>query len=172
MPTSRDRSRGEEVHVALQQMHVDLNVSYQVMIKGKPFGSFVPHWGPGQGDPISPYLFLIYAEGLFILIQDREEGNLIHGIKCARSAPTISHLFFLQMIASLCESESRRGRPSLTILHDHELASGQAINVDKSEVSFGRNVTEPVKNMLLGRLSFKAVETHERYLGLPTYIGK
>lgn len=46
------------------------------------------------------------------------------------------------------------------------------INVDKSEVSFGRNVTELVKNMLLGILSFKAVETHDRYLGLPTYIGK
>lgn len=63
-------------------------------------------------------------------------------------------------------------RKVLQILHQYELASGQVINVDKSEVSFGRNVPEQTKNMLLGRLSFKAIETYDRYLGLPTYIGR
>jgi len=46
------------------------------------------------------------------------------------------------------------------------------VNVDKSEVSYSRNVSENMKNMLQQRLGFKAVETHDRYLGFPTIIGR
>ena len=46
------------------------------------------------------------------------------------------------------------------------------VNLDKSEVSFGQNVSDQLCNMLRGSLGFKAVETHTSYLGLPTYIGR
>ena len=47
-----------------------------------------------QEDPLSPYLFLIYAEGLSSIIHDYEARGLIHGCRVARNAPVISHLFF------------------------------------------------------------------------------
>ncbi|XP_021747132.1 uncharacterized protein LOC110712981 [Chenopodium quinoa] len=43
--------------------------------------------------------------------------------------------------------------------------------MDKSEVSFSQNIDQERKNMLQMKLSFKAVEGHDEYLGLPTYIG-
>ena len=50
--------------------------------------------GLRQGDPISPYLFIICAESLTALVRNYKSRGLIHGCKVAISAPIISHLFF------------------------------------------------------------------------------
>lgn len=42
--------------------------------------------------------------------------------------------------------------------------------MDKSKVSFSRNIELARKNMLKTKLSFKAVEKIDKYLRLPTYI--
>ena len=50
-------------------------VSYSIKINGKPRGSIIPSLGIRQGDPLSPYLFLLCAEGLSALIRKVvEEG--------------------------------------------------------------------------------------------------
>ncbi|XP_021721948.1 uncharacterized protein LOC110689468 [Chenopodium quinoa] len=59
----------------------------------------------------------------------------------------------------------------LGVLSTYEVASGQKLNMDKSEVSFSRNIKQERKNMLQMKLSYKVVEGHDKYLGLPTYIG-
>lgn len=66
------------------------------------------------------------------------------------------------------EQEAQR---VLDTLKPYELASGLVINVDKSEVSYSRNVPSNTLDMLHRRLGFKEVEAHDCYLGLPTIIG-
>ena len=44
-------------------------VTYSVRNNGKPIGRITPSRGLRQGDPLSPYLFLLCAEGLSGLIR-------------------------------------------------------------------------------------------------------
>ena len=70
------------------------STSFSILINGKPFGMINPTRGLQQGDPLSPYLFLLCVEGFTSLLQKAElEGN-IHGVSICRSAPKISHLLF------------------------------------------------------------------------------
>ena len=45
-------------------------VSYSIKINGKPRGYIVPSRGIRQGDPLSPYLFLLCVEDLSALIKN------------------------------------------------------------------------------------------------------
>ena len=47
-----------------------------------------------QGDPLSPYLFIICAEGLSALIWKAEVAGSLHGVKVCKGAPNVSHLLF------------------------------------------------------------------------------
>ena len=43
--------------------------------------------------------------------------------------------------------------------------------MEKSQVSFSRSIEQEKQDILQMKLTFKAVEEHEKYLGLLTYIG-
>jgi hypothetical protein len=69
-------------------------VDYSIIVNGHMVGPVVPGRGLRQGDPLSPYLFIICAEGLSALIRQAENRGELHGIKICRKAPIISHLLF------------------------------------------------------------------------------
>ena len=48
-------------------------VSYSILVNGEPHGFLKPSRGIRQGDPISPYLFLLCAEGLHYLISNAKD---------------------------------------------------------------------------------------------------
>ena len=70
------------------------NVSFSFKINGKICGHVIPSRGLRQGDPISPYLFIICAQVFFRLIACGIERRTIHGIQIYRGALILSHLFF------------------------------------------------------------------------------
>lgn len=69
-------------------------VSYGILINGEPSPWFQPQRGLRQGDPLSPYLFILCVEVFSGLLLKEVEASRIHGMTVARGAPTISHLFF------------------------------------------------------------------------------
>lgn len=80
------------------------SVKYQFSHASRLFGSIVPSRGIRQGDPLSSYLFLLCIEGLTALIHDHEKRGLIQGIKVARTAPPISHMFFADDCYIFCKA--------------------------------------------------------------------
>lgn len=61
---------------------------------GVPFGNIIPQRGLRHGNPISHYLFIVGAETLRRLLIRAKNSSNFHGIKIARNALTISHLFY------------------------------------------------------------------------------
>ncbi|PRQ57487.1 putative RNA-directed DNA polymerase [Rosa chinensis] len=47
-----------------------------------------------QGDPLSPYLFLLCSEGLSCLFSHADMMGFIHGVQASRNAPSVSQLLF------------------------------------------------------------------------------
>jgi len=67
-------------------------VSFAILINGQPTKTFTPQRGLRQGDPLSPYLFLLCADVLSGLISQAQENKSIHGVRIANTTPKISHL--------------------------------------------------------------------------------
>lgn len=69
-------------------------VSYSVVLNGSKGESFKPSRGLRQGDPLSPFLFLICSEGLSSLLRLAIVEDSIKGVRASRYGPPVSHMFF------------------------------------------------------------------------------
>ena len=56
-------------------------VRYSFLVCGRPRGLVIPSRGLRQGDHLSPYLFLIGAEGFSGLLRQKQDLGLLQGIK-------------------------------------------------------------------------------------------
>ena len=70
------------------------SVRYKVRFNSQETEMFTPTRGIPQGDPLSPYLFLLCAEGMSSMLQYEEEVGGLDGIRVCRNAPSVSHLLF------------------------------------------------------------------------------
>lgn len=90
----------------------------------------------------------------------------------ARTAPTISHMFFADDSYIFCNASVDSADCVLQILDTFDKASGQQINVDKSSVFFSKNTPNSLKIALCHKLKFKEASDQSMYLGLPNTMGK
>ena len=78
-------------------------ITYSVRINGKPKGHIIPTRGIRQGNPLSPYLFLLCAEGLSSLIKKVVDDGVMEGLVIyqRRGGGGLDFLiYFLLMIVS------------------------------------------------------------------------
>lgn len=52
-----------------------IRVSHSVKFEGELMGPITPIRGLSQGDPLSLYLFILYVEGISVLIRQVEETD-------------------------------------------------------------------------------------------------
>ncbi|VVA19333.1 Hypothetical predicted protein, partial [Prunus dulcis] len=98
-------------------------VTYSVQVRGVASGMIVPSRGMRQGDRLSPYMFLICAEGLSALLSNALRIKRISGISVAQGALTISHLFFADDSLLFCNAHLADCAHLLQILSMYERAS-------------------------------------------------
>jgi hypothetical protein len=101
-----------------------VSVQYTVTVNEERVGPIIPGRGLRQGDPLSPYLFILCAEGLTSLIKKYEGRGDIHGVKVCRGAPSLSHLLFADDCFLFFRADAREAHCMKQILNDYERASG------------------------------------------------
>ncbi|KAL0327239.1 UNVERIFIED_CONTAM: putative mitochondrial protein [Sesamum angustifolium] len=107
-------------------------VSYSFLLSGSQFGSITPQRGLRQGDPLSPYLFLLCIESLCSLFRAAADRGTIPGVAVCRGAPSISHLLFADDTMVFCPATLNTVQAVRLVLDTYKLASGQEINLHKS----------------------------------------
>ena len=157
------------VHLAMETM---CTASYSILINGEPTGFITPSCGIKQGDPLSPYLFLLCAKGLSSLIRRAIENHHLKGVVSCNGGVKMSHLFFADDSLLFCEATTRECKNLLDILALSEGASRQAINRQKTTLFFSPNTNQGVKLAIQNMLGPQIMTNCERYLGLPMVGGK
>ncbi|KAL5575991.1 hypothetical protein UlMin_017690 [Ulmus minor] len=148
------------------------SVSYSFQFNGQKFGHLTPSRGLRQGDPFSPYLFLLCSEGLSSLLHHYEQARKLQGLKCGLRGPTISHLLFADDSLLFIEAKTNACSALKEVLNLYEAASGQAVNLLKSAVCFGPKLPKDEVASMVALLGIPRVRCHEKYLGLPCFTGK
>ena len=142
--------------------------SFSVMVNGSPTGFFRSSRGLRQGDPLSPYLFVIGMEVLSCLLKRAVEGNFISGYKLGDrdgGELVISHLLYADDTIIFCEANSEQLMCLRWTLMWFEAFSGLKINLNKSVIiPLGRvdNV-----ELLAAELGCGVGSLPTTYLGLP-----
>ncbi|WZZ64930.1 hypothetical protein YC2023_076300 [Brassica napus] len=147
------------------------SVQYRILLNGLPKGLIVPHRGLRQGDPLSPYLFILCTEALSANIRKAEREKKLIGIKVARACPSISHLFFADDSLFFCKAQREECLTILKILKEYEVVSGQLINFEKSSIQFGHKIEESMRQELRDVLGIQNLGGMGSYLGLPENLG-
>ena len=147
-------------------------VSYSFNLNGQKVGYIQLSRGIRQGDPLSPYLFIICAEGLSCLIHKAVTERELTGIKVCRDSPTISHLFFTDDLLLCCKASKQEALKIKSILESYGKASGQMVNFDKSAIFYSKNTTEQRKKEVSEGLDNMKEARNGTYLGLPMAIGR
>ncbi|XP_010451528.1 PREDICTED: uncharacterized protein LOC104733662 [Camelina sativa] len=128
---------------------------------------FLEARGLRQGDPLSPYLFILCTEVLIANIKKAEREKKVTGITIARNSPTISHLLFADDSLFFCKAEVAECQTVMEIIRNYGKASGQEVNLEKSSIMFGKKVTSAIRDQLKSVIGISKEGGMGSYLDIP-----
>ena len=146
--------------------------SYSILINGEPHGEISPTMGLRQGNPLSPYLFLMCTEGLHGLIWKAATNGDIRGVSICQNGPKITHLLFVDDSLIFCRARESEWRSLLHVLATYERASRRQINRTKTTLFFSKSTPGDMQNLIKDMLGVTVIQHYEKYLSLPSLVGR
>ncbi|KAL2225433.1 UNVERIFIED_CONTAM: hypothetical protein Sindi_3020400 [Sesamum indicum] len=140
--------------------------SFSVGLNGKPHGFFRGARGLRQGDPLSPYLFVLAMEVLHLGLLQLIEQEEIFSYHWKCEAARIFQLGFADDVILFCRADMDSLRIFKAGLDRFAEWSGLRLNVQKSHLIISRSA-QALSEEMLALLGFQEGVLPMRYLGLP-----
>lgn len=130
------------------------SVSYSVKVNRHTSEAIRPTRGLRQGDLLSPYLFVLCAQGLSAIINNCAANGLIQGVRNASGSPTTTYLFFVDDNLIFFKTDNLNCSAVKNSLKGYERASGQQVNYDKSAITFSKITPREISSISKSSFSF------------------
>ena len=126
-----------------------------------------PSRGIKQGDPLSPYIFIVCMDWLGQLMEGKCAEKLWNSVKSSKSGPSFSHLFFADDLVLFAKANQVNCSTIRDVLDEFCEKSGQSVSEAKSRVFFSPNVDRDTRESLSDILRFQSTRSLGKYLGIP-----
>lgn len=144
---------------------------FSILVSGSLEGFFSSSRGLRQGDPMSPFLFIIMVEALGRSISMAKEKGKIQGIPITSGLPPFTHQQFIDDTMLFGQGDTGEARAFKDILNSYMMASGQEVNIAKSAV-FLFNIDPLLGKEICNVLEISKGSLPCKYLGIPLDRGK
>ncbi|KAL0292188.1 UNVERIFIED_CONTAM: Retrovirus-related Pol polyprotein from type-2 retrotransposable element R2DM [Sesamum radiatum] len=140
--------------------------TFSISLNGSVHGFFKGARGLRQGDPMSPYLFVLVMEIWHVLltIRTRNEGSFQHHWKCNELG--IVNLSFADDILIFCAGNLESVRMIKHTLAEFAEMSGLHVNPNKSTIILSKAVRSE-RRAILDLMGFPEAVLPIKYLGVP-----
>lgn len=144
--------------------------SFSVAFNGSTYGYFKGKRGLRQGDPLSPYLFVLVMNCLSLALDRAAASGLFHyHPRCERTK--LTHLSFADDLLIFSDGSLSSVQAILSVLKDFELRSGLAISIQKTSL-FAAGLTDSEVQSIRDHTGLSSGVLPIRYLGVPLHTKK
>lgn len=147
-------------------------VPFSILVNSRPGDNFKPSRGLRQGDPLSPYLFILCAEGSSAMLCKVEGEGRMSGVAAVKRGTKISHLLFAYDCVIFNKANKGNWKAIQEELEKYERASGQALNKQKISILFSANTDGETQREIMQTVGVILCRDYGKYLGLPTMIDR
>ena len=138
-----------------------------IFFNGEALELIFPSRGIRQGDPLSPYSFILCMEYLGQLIMEKCSAKLWQPVKASGSGPAFSHLFLANDLVLFARADDTNCSTIRDVLDEFCSISEQTVSEAKSRVYFLSNVDRDTRESLSDILGFASTPSLGKYLGIP-----
>lgn len=143
------------------------NMVYTPIINGVKTEPFKHLRGIRQGDPLSPYLFILAMEYLSIMITEAVNTKTWKPFKLNNQDLNISHLLFADDVLFFAKADSCTINTISHIIDTFCNTSGMEINLEKSKLWLSNKIPDNRKLQISNSLRIIATANIGSYLGFP-----
>ncbi|XP_024158077.2 uncharacterized protein LOC112165700 [Rosa chinensis] len=143
------------------------STSFQICFNGELTSSFHAQRGIRQGDPLSPYIFVLCMEKLSHLIHSTVDVGLWRPVRASQSGPKVSHLFFADDLMLFAEASPNQAAALKNCLDIFCSLSGQAVSYEKSLIYCSPNTCKSIASAISRTCGSPLTNDLGKYLGMP-----
>ncbi|CAJ2638969.1 unnamed protein product [Trifolium pratense] len=145
--------------------------SNTILWNGSKTEAFTPVRGLRQGDPLSPYLFVLCMERLGAMIERQVNISCWKPMQMVKNGTKLSHLFFADDVLLFAKATTNQAQVIKEVLDNFCAISGLMISHAKSRFYTSAGVSRHIRENIAGCSQIQATDRFEKYLGFKMFHG-